>query len=172
MYSDENELRSYHKTDGIIFQPNSPYKIGKCYDLLKWKWSDLRSVDLKVVSRSSFYNIHQLHMISASDLFLTCTESENSKRGDYNVGLSEFDTARLLSEIEELGASKLRSLIIEVIYDTTIGKWIYSKIRSDKKDPNYIDSVLGVFIEQAEAITIEELEYTIISSVKNLEYDY
>jgi hypothetical protein len=96
-------------------------------------------------------------MISASDLFLTCTGPDNSsinisKRGDYNVGLSEFDTARLLSEIEELGASKLHSLIIEVIYDTTIGKWIYSKIRSDKKDPNYIDSVLGVFIEQAELL--------------------
>jgi hypothetical protein len=175
--TDVNGLRSDHKTDGIIFQPDSPYKIGKCYDLLKWKWSDLRSVDLKVVSRSSFYNIHQLHMISASDLFLTCTGPDNSsinisKRGDYNVGLSEFDTARLLSEIEELGASKLHSLIIEVIYDTTIGKWIYSKIRSDKKDPNYIDSVLGVFIEQAEAITIEELEYSIISSVKNFPQDY
>jgi hypothetical protein len=177
IYRDDNVFRSDHKTDGIIFQPNVSYKVGKCYDLLKWKWSDLRSVDLQVFSRSSYFNIQNLHLVSASELFLKCTGPDGSlidisKRGDYNVGLSEYDTARLLAESEELGQSKLSSLIIEVIYDTTIGKWIYSKIRNDKKDPNYIDSVLGVFIEQAEAITIEELEYTILSSVLNFEYDY
>jgi hypothetical protein len=32
--------------------------------------------------------------------------------------------------------------------------------------------VLGGFIEQVEAITIEELKYTISSSVQNFEYDY
>ncbi|CAN0507658.1 unnamed protein product, partial [Scytosiphon promiscuus] len=38
----------HHKTDGIIFQPNAPYTVGTDTALLKWKWADLASVDLRV----------------------------------------------------------------------------------------------------------------------------
>lgn len=37
-----------HKSDGVILQPDSFYKFGGDETLLKWKWSDLRSVDLQV----------------------------------------------------------------------------------------------------------------------------
>ena len=41
--------RRHHKSDGIIFQPDSPYTFSIDSDLLKWKWSEVRSVDLQVV---------------------------------------------------------------------------------------------------------------------------
>jgi hypothetical protein len=38
----------HHKSDGFIFQPNARYVFSKHYELLKWKWPELRSVDLLV----------------------------------------------------------------------------------------------------------------------------
>ncbi len=215
-YIDRENPLIHHKTDGIIFQPNTPYVFSKYYDLLKWKWSDLRSIDVKLIAvkgqgsaaaNSSNGSAHtpwntptlfnQLHELSNKDLYLLCTGPDGSyinisKRGDYNVGLGEFDTARLLAEIEDQILSRTNmsslgtgsgnrpsnagnntySIIAEVIYDVNIGKWFYSKIRADKTEPNYIDSVLGVFIEQAEAITIEELEYNLLSAINGFDIDY
>lgn len=34
---------------------------------------------------------------------------------------------------------------------------------SDKTEPNYIDTVIGVFMEQAEGISVEELQYRMLS---------
>ena len=39
----------HHKSDGIIFQPDSSYTFSIDSDLLKWKWAEVRSVDLQVV---------------------------------------------------------------------------------------------------------------------------
>ena len=39
----------HHKSDGIIFQPDTPYTFSIDSDLLKWKWVEVRSVDLQVV---------------------------------------------------------------------------------------------------------------------------
>jgi hypothetical protein len=41
--------RRHHKSDGIIFQPDSPYTFSIDSDLLKWKWPEVRSVDLQIV---------------------------------------------------------------------------------------------------------------------------
>ena len=45
------------------------------------------------------------------------------------------------------------------MYDTNFGLWRYHMIRSDKKEPNAIHTVMGVLMELAESIPIEELEY-------------
>ncbi len=42
----ESEWR-YHRTDGVIFQPDVPYHSGRHDALLKWKWPDLASIDLR-----------------------------------------------------------------------------------------------------------------------------
>ena len=54
--------------------------------------------------------------------------------------------------------------MVEVAYDVNVGMWSYLHYRKDKKQPNYIDTVLGVFVEQAEAIGVEELEYCLNAS--------
>jgi hypothetical protein len=68
----------------------------------------------------------------------------------------------LKADVEDLRAPPQVPRIAEVVFDAALGQWIYMKLREDKTDPNYIDTVMGVFMEQAEAISIEELEYRML----------
>lgn len=177
--------RSCHPTDGIIFQPNSFYTFSRDYDLFKWKWSDLRSIDLGLLVD----NTQRIdHAITHRNLHLVClgpddTRVDCTKRGDYNVGLGAFDTRRLLAEVDQLkrqrghhatgtNGDSMAGIIAEVAYDIRLGMWRYLKLRRDKKEPNFIDTVLGVFTEQAEAMGQEELEYALLSATLGLEQDY
>ena len=77
--------------------------------------------------------------------------------------LATFDQYRLLADISEhpahRGAGAGKPPVVEVVYDTNFGLWRYHMIRSDKKEPNAIHTVMGVLMELAESIPIEELEY-------------
>eukprot|EP01039_Chlorochromonas_danica_P002294 gene2294-2513_t len=168
----------HHFTDGIIFQPNSRYVFSKHYDLLKWKWADLRSVDL-VVSMSENGGDLQFLCMGPNEGLINC-----SKRGERNVGVGQFDSYRLRKEMFDLQVERTTQrstntrnigrtpIIAEVTYDVQLGMWVYKKVRKDKTESNYIDSVLGVFIEQAEAISREELEYALVSATAGTENDY
>jgi hypothetical protein len=169
--------RSHHPTDGIIFQPNGPYVFGKHYELLKWKWADLRSVDLAVDPQP---NERHDGTISNQNLYLLCSGPDDTrvnctKRGDVNVGLGVFDALRLMAELDYIRRLRQQSsggLIAEVAYDLRFGQWRYIKMRVDKTDPNFIDSVLGVFTEQAEAISEAELEYSLLCATQGQAQDY
>ena len=150
------------------------YVFSKHYDLLKWKWADLRSVDLIVhIEERDDEREVKLFCEGPDKALINC-----SVRGERNVGIGKFDTYRLLAEIPAHllggggGAGAGRRVIAEVAYDVAVGMWEYKKVRGDKSDPNFIDSVLGVFIEQAEAISRDELEYVVLASVKGWELDY
>ncbi|ESO07460.1 hypothetical protein HELRODRAFT_92373 [Helobdella robusta] len=51
---DENFVKTVcHKVDGLIYQPvNMGYKMGQCYEILKWKPASLNSVDFKLSIRT------------------------------------------------------------------------------------------------------------------------
>mmetsp|Transcript_13537 Transcript_13537/g.20314 ORF Transcript_13537/g.20314 Transcript_13537/m.20314 type:complete len:704 (+) Transcript_13537:1725-3836(+) len=154
--------RRNHKTDGIIFQPNGPYLTSRNQSLLKWKWSDLRSVDLAVspVRLANSDKVELRLMCGGPDMtFINC-----SVRGDTNVALGQFDSYRLYADIEENIQPGGPPAVVEVAYDVNVGMWSYLHYRKDKKQPNYIDTVLGVFVEQAESIDVEELEYCLNAS--------
>jgi hypothetical protein len=51
------------------------------------------------------------------------------------------------------------------LYDSRTAKWRYLHLRADKNTPNTLTVVLGVFAEQAENISIEELEYRCVICV-------
>jgi hypothetical protein len=169
--------RSHHPTDGIIFQPNGSYVFGKHYELLKWKWADLRSVDLAVDPQP---NERPDGAITNQNLYLLCSGPDDTrvnctKRGDVNVGLGVFDALRLMAELDYIRRLRQQSsggLIAEVAYDLRFGQWRYIKMRVDKTDPNFIDSVLGVFTEQAEAISEAELEYSLLCATQDQAQDY
>ncbi len=191
-YFTDVDGKKSHLTDGIIFQPALlPYEFGRCYDLYKWKWSDMRSVDLGVaivfhpqkIDDADTKNDHLIcgnsQSITNQNIHLWCAKGgteriDCTKRGDTNVGLGKFDTFRLMAEYDDRrkNVDKSRPIIAEVCYDTHIGMWSYIKIREDKSAPNGIDAVMGVFTEQAEAIGIEELEYSLIASEWNEEQDF
>ncbi len=150
----ENERR-HHKSDGIIFQADNAYQMGTCMELFKWKWLELRSVDLQGV-----INTH-------GDLRLFAGGPEGTEIDCMlanTVALAPYDTYRLRADMEEAG---LRRPIVEVTYDTMVGTWRYHTMRKDKKEPNKIQTVIGVMLELAESIPIEELEYAFLSNGSN-----
>jgi hypothetical protein len=83
-----------------------------------------------------------------------------TRRGRDFVGMGVFDALRLRADAEE---SRNRSPIAEVAYNANVGVWTYMHLRGDKTIPNFIDSVFSVFTEQAEEISIEELEYAVLA---------
>ena len=171
--------RRHHKSDGIIFQPDRPYTFGRDTDLLKWKWNELRSVDVQVVMSPVTTSGGGGHGSSSSHtplVRLMCdgpdgSQIDLSKRGRDHIGLGVFDTQRLLADVDEaanaagapMGMGGGRPPVVEVAYDASIGLWSYCHLRKDKTTPNFIDTVLGVFVEQAEAISVEELQYKMLA---------
>lgn len=165
-----DNTRRHWKSDGIVFQPDSPYVIAADHSLLKWKWPELRSVDLQ--ARVSSYTGTNggiagiagtetkfkvgLFAMGPDGVYIDCTASGTS--------LPQFDQYRLLADISDLATSASSGApgkppVIEVVYDTNYGLWRYKTIRTDKKEPNAISTVMGVLMELAESIPIEELEY-------------
>lgn len=133
------------------------------FDLLKWKWPELRSIDLSVSVENNNYDnsvVLNLKCSGPDNVEISCT-----KRGDVNVGLGTFDSYRLLADMSSFDNKKK---IVEVSYDVTVGLWSYVHLRKDKNQPNFIDSVFGVFMEQAEAISVEEVEYLLNCSTHKL----
>lgn len=155
--------RRHHKTDGVIFQPDAAYVVSRNYALLKWKWPDLRSIDLQVrlietVTNSCGVELHLL-CSGPDNTLIDCTQ-----RGSDNVSVGDHDLRRLLAD----ASMHADPIIVEVAYDAEHGLWRYLQIRRDKTSPNYIDSVLGVFLEQAEAITVEELQCQLLAAAKGV----
>jgi hypothetical protein len=53
----------------------------------------------------------------------------------------------LLADIQD-SPGGVGNKVAEVVYDASIGLWGYLHLRKDKIEPNYIDTVIGVFMEQ------------------------
>jgi hypothetical protein len=165
----EPDGRRHHKTDGIIFQPaDKPYQFFSDANLLKWKWPDLRTVDLiAMVDHFTAVTAEQPY----PSISLSCSGPDNvpidcTKRGGSSAGLARFDSYRLLADISapHLPPINQKPRVVEVMYDSSFGQWKYFRFRQDKSKPNFIDTVMSVFIEQAEDISIEELEYSILAA--------
>ena len=92
-----------------------------------------------------------------------------TKRGvNSRIGFNIYDTYRLIADIEDSGNT---TNIAEVAYNSIYGYWVYFHLRGDKQAPNYINTVIGVLMEQIEDISIIELEYRLIARNEN-ENDY
>jgi mRNA guanylyltransferase len=168
VYYDRNNRHCYHhKTDGIIFQPDSPYVFYGDANLLKWKWPELISVDLQVVLDN---NNVKLMCLGPEGVLVDC-----ASRRDNLPNLGIFDNYRLIADFQDNLSSNfnfntnststngLSGRIAEVSYDVNLGIWNYMHLRKDKIESNYIVTVMAIFLEQAESISIEELEYRLLS---------
>ena len=95
-----------------------------------------------------------LFALGPDGVYIDCTSNGTS--------LAQFDQYRLLADISAIvvdPSTNTKPPVVEVVYDTTFGVWRYKLIRSDKKEPNAIATTMGVLMELAESIPIEELEY-------------
>jgi len=159
-----------HKSDGIVFQPDTPYQFRTDTQLLKWKWMELASVDLLV----SFEDDTVRLFAGGSDgQLIECTQ-RSRVTGLSNV--PRFDSYRLWADVKECIAARpltaaSKPCIVEVGYSSAAGGWRYHCIRADKTIPNHINTVMNVFMELADDISIEELEYTLLARTRE-EKDY
>jgi hypothetical protein len=157
VYQDRENKWRCHKSDGLIFQPNLPYLFATDVNLIKWKWPELTSIDLNAILVNEPGDIGGVGLLALGNdgSMVDCT-----KRGRSRVGLGDFDTLRIRADIEDSLSS---TCIAEVAYCPQVGLWTYFHMRPDKSSPNHINTALSILMEQAEAISIEELEYCLLA---------
>ena len=164
--SEERGIRTYkygdthhHLTDGIIFQPNTPYVCGTDVGLLKWKYLDTVTIDVEILpSRQNFghRNNNRHGPDDGDDVLRVGVMGEDGTTVDMTryLRLPDSERMRLEADRHESG-----SRIAEVGFDPTTGEWYYRTMRPDKVAPNHISTVLGTLLELAESLSTEELRY-------------
>lgn len=140
----DGERSLHHKTDGIIFQPDAPYKVGTDPGLLKWKWIDLASVDLRVYPATAAAGAAGGRGGGGGGVRLCSEAGNHGEEVDLSrsVHLSGHDEARLVADMQ--GS---RSVIAEVALDPGSGLWVYMGLRPDKDRPNFITTVISTMVE-------------------------
>lgn len=138
-----------HLTDGIIFQPNSPYVCGTDVNLLKWKYLDTVTIDVQIMPKDYFHRNDDIAWCVAvsgeDDTFVDMTRF---------IHLPKSELRRLAADKAECGGN-----IAEVGLEPSTGEWYYLTMRPDKTVPNHISTVLGTLLELAESLGTEELRY-------------
>ncbi|CAN0159831.1 unnamed protein product, partial [Phaeothamnion confervicola] len=147
----DNEGR-LHKTDGVIFQPNAPYQPGSDRRLLKWKWKDLASVDLKVGRRGGGSGELKFETAGPNDLPI---DMSDPRQGQPIVNMAPQDLMRLQADIK----ARPSCTIAEVALHEATGLWRYLGLRPDKTKPNFLTTVMGTLLEMAEGMSPQELQY-------------
>ncbi|GAB6028283.1 hypothetical protein CHUAL_002461 [Chamberlinius hualienensis] len=112
-----------HEIDGLIFQPASdPYRPGRCSEVLKWKPSDMNSVDFKLA----------LHREVGEGL---C----GKLRGYLYVGglSTPFAELKLSKDLH-----KYDKKIIECKFENN--HWVFMRERTDKSFPNSYETATGI----------------------------
>ncbi|KAL3759662.1 hypothetical protein ACHAWU_009809 [Discostella pseudostelligera] len=145
----------HHLTDGIIFQPNTPYICGTDVNLLKWKYLDTVTIDVEILPpRQNFGRNQSSH--NDDDILRVGVMGEEGTTVDMTryLRLPDSERHRLEADRHETG-----SKIAEVGFDPTTGEWYYRTMRPDKVAPNHISTVLGTLLELAESLSTEELRY-------------
>ncbi|KAL3812188.1 hypothetical protein ACHAXA_011874 [Cyclostephanos tholiformis] len=146
----------HHLTDGIIFQPNTPYVCGTDVNLLKWKYLDTVTIDVEILPPRPNFGRNSHLAATHDDVLRVGVMGEEGTTVDMTryLRLPDSERRRLEADRHESG-----SKIAEVGFDPTTGEWYYRTMRPDKVAPNHISTVLGTLLELAESLSTEELRY-------------
>ncbi|GMF25177.1 unnamed protein product [Phytophthora lilii] len=143
IYSDDKRV---HYTDGVVFCPNTKYVTNTHQEYLKWKWSDLITVDFLATLNQAGDGVQ-----------LSCGGPRNTHiELDSIVRLDPKDVPvvhKLVSRTPN------RQAVLEFAFNADKGLWNYKCARPDKDCANYIRTVLGSLVNMAEGISEEELQY-------------
>lgn len=127
-----------HENDGLIFTPvNDPYLAGTCHRLLKWKPSEMNSIDFMIV-----------------------VDDEKKKKGELHIATNgvphyycDFDPA---SDEGLKDEADLDGKIAEFRYAGP-GLWKFMRFRADKTLPNDVKTVQKVLQSIQDNITRDDL---------------
>ncbi|XP_052757830.1 mRNA-capping enzyme [Galleria mellonella] len=127
-----------HEPDGLIFQPSKePYQPGPCPDVLKWKPSNMNSVDFK------------LQIVTKDGLGMLPTKQALLYVGQYS---EPFASMRVTKDIKHLN-----NKIIECTFDQNTNQWVFMRERTDKSYPNSFNTAKAVCESIQEPVTSERL---------------
>ncbi|CAH2104976.1 unnamed protein product [Euphydryas editha] len=125
-----------HEPDGLIFQPSlEPYVAGPCPSVLKWKPSDMNSIDFK------------LKIVKDTRLGMIPKKVGHLYVGKRNIPFGEI---KINSAIKNLDGK-----IIECKYENN--QWVFMRERTDKSFPNSVDTANAVFESIKKPVTKEYL---------------
>jgi mRNA guanylyltransferase len=151
-----------HKCDGFIFVHNDPYIFNTDTYMMKWKPVEDLSIDFLVVfeqaTRPKFYYVDE------GEQLVDVTVLLHFDRGSQ---LSDHDIGRLLADLNRYGQDQqtedgLPYLIAEFAFDSETSAWHYMRPRTDKKKPNFRDTVLPGLLDIGLNISKEELMYRLL----------
>jgi mRNA-capping enzyme len=128
-----------HGHDGLIFSPaKEPYTPGQCFSVLKWKPSDLNSVDfrLKVTKTCRYGELPETH----GQLYV----------GGYEMPFSIMKP--LNKEMRQLDGK-----IVECMWNPARQQWVFMRVRDDKTFPNNWKTAKGVCESIEHPVTKEKL---------------
>ncbi|KAI9907984.1 hypothetical protein PsorP6_004724 [Peronosclerospora sorghi] len=143
IYSDDKRV---HYTDGVVFCPNTKYVTNTHQEYLKWKWSDLITIDFLATLNQT-----------GNDVQLSCSGPRNTQiEVDSIVQLDPKDKPVVLKLVSR---APNREAVLELGFNAEKGLWNFKCARPDKDGANYIRTVLGSLVNMAEGISEEELQY-------------
>jgi len=154
-----------HLTDGIIFQPNTPYVCGTDINLLKWKYLDTVTIDVELMDsfptnyfdqHNDFVDNHEVRNYCSTLRFCMLGDEGTVIDMTRHIRLNPKECLRLEADRH---AMNYKSRIVEIGFDPAMGEWFYGTIRPDKVQPNHVSTVMASFLELAERLDVEELRY-------------
>lgn len=131
---DEIIPSQHHLNDGLIFTPvHLPYIMGTCHSLLKWKPSELNSVDFLLNKRDT-----------CNELLVSINSSTHSFYGTYSMNLAE-----------DLKNVPTNSVIECKFYQN---EWKFIRIRKDKLAANNKEVVLKIIESIKDDLSSKDLK--------------
>jgi len=145
-----------HLTDGIIFQPDTPYAMGTDVRLFKWKYLDTVTIDVEILPDHGGYYPGKTNEDNDTPPLRVAVVGDDGSMVDMtrHVRLPTSERMRLEADRAESGAK-----IAEVGFDPETGEWYYRNMRPDKVASNHISTVIGTILELAEGMGTVELRY-------------
>lgn len=137
-----------HENDGLIFTPvKDPYVAGTCHRLLKWKPSEMNSIDFLIMNISGDSSGGQLFMASHGR---PCYYTDFDPKSDINLMKTRG--------IDDSSLSSLNGKIAEFRLDPSHpNKWTFMRFRPDKKLPNDTKTVEKVLQSIKDNVRREDL---------------
>jgi hypothetical protein len=150
-YDNANQL--VYRTDGVIFQPNRPYRMGTDYSFFKYKYADELTVEfaLRYALRGGQCDRQRYQL---------CLTQRGSRQfhvyRTYALRNVAPDERTRLTRLLDSGTSHTLA-IGEFCYDAKIGRWVLVAPRYDKRRPNVVDILLDTLELLTQKLTPKQL---------------
>jgi len=174
-YYSLSDYKNIHKTqynynlDGLILMPIEPISISNIDKIwlsnLKWKPKLLNTIDFKIkqITNNIYHLIAYYYCTKLHKKIDIHFQSTQPYIKNIHIINSEQQTLQTIINDEIITNNK----IVECIYDITINKWVFLRIRHDKTFPNSLDVANKTFFN-----IFNTFKYKDILNIENISKSY